>query len=585
MKIVNPSTEIIEDQLSQLSLYQRIAYVAGVCYQREPRKTEDEAQAFCRRMVDIGHHSTLEMAAVHLVVRNTMFPNSKFITVTPQDDWGRYVVSGSIRAILEANGEYGSRIWNFLAWKLPVLFSESDHPCGNVRFAEPNEIPWQHKHVAVRFIVNRAVSHELVRHRVSSYLQECLSGDTVVKAYSGKRQWTMEELYRLFTTKNCGIARKKIRIRTMSREGEIVPSKIINVVKSGKKEVFILKTKNGKSIKASENHIFFAEDGQRRVKELSVGNRLFVNGVTLSKEWLREEYLVKNRERVDIASEVGMSDSWLGKQLAKWGLQKDKSSYPNRKPGYGKPGMHSTEGKQSISKAKKGEKNPAWVGDDITDRGARSRLHRNDTACGRTCECGNRAVEIHHMDRNPKNNNQENLEYLCVPCHKARHSDTVRITWLDEIVSIEPCGHEMTYDLEVDHPDHNFSANGFIVHNSQRYCRYEDEVVFIRPEWWDDDQYWNGRTIEHVWRDRMASAEQGYKVLMANGLKPQQARAVLPNSTKTELIAYASLPQWKHMFNLRCSPAADPEMSRVMIPLREQFQQQYPEAFAVESDL
>ena len=71
-----------------------------------------------------------------------------------------------------------------------------------------------------------------------------------------------------------------------------------------------------------------------------------------------------------------------------------------------------------------------------------------------------------------------------------------------------------------------------------------------------------------------------YGDLLQQGFSPQQARAVLPNSTKTELIAYASLPQWKHMFNLRCSPAADPEMRKVMIPLREEFKKQYPEMWS-----
>ena len=51
MKIIEPSATIIEDELSQLSIYQRIAYCAGVCYQREPNKTEEEAQEFCRKMV------------------------------------------------------------------------------------------------------------------------------------------------------------------------------------------------------------------------------------------------------------------------------------------------------------------------------------------------------------------------------------------------------------------------------------------------------------------------------------------------------------------------------------------------------
>lgn len=293
MKIINPSAEIVENQLSQLSIYQRIAYCAGVCYQREPRKTEEEAQAFCRRMVEIGHHSTLEMAVVHLVMHDYCadgYEKNKYLLTSINRDSSEMTVTGSIRSFLEADGEYGSHVWNLLADQYPVFFTESDLPGNRVRFAEPNKIPWQHKHVAVRFIVNRAVSHELVRHRPCSFLQE-----------------------------------------------------------------------------------------------------------------------------------------------------------------------------------------------------------------------------------------------------------------------------------------------------SQRYCRYSDEVVFIRPEWWQKGE--GEDHLEGDWTHHMSSCENRYREFLKSGLKPQQARAVLPNSTKTELICYASLPQWRHMFNLRCSPAADPEMLRVMIQLREQFEQQYPEAFAVESDL
>lgn len=295
MKIVNPSTEIIEDQLSQLSIYQRIAYVAGVCYQREPRKTEDEAQAFCRRMVEIGHHSTLEMSVLHLWVDceslEDQIGSEKYLMISRLPGFGNgAIVSGSIRAFLEADVTgIMVQIHQELSKMYPVFFA---HPFPRlfsfIRAAEPHEIPWQHKHVAVRFIVNRAVSHELVRHRPMSFLQE-----------------------------------------------------------------------------------------------------------------------------------------------------------------------------------------------------------------------------------------------------------------------------------------------------SQRYCRYEDEVVFIRPEWYtlDDKKL---EIASRNWEEHAVDSEHKYRRMLKCGLKPQQARAVLPNSTKTELITYASLPQWRHMFNLRCSPAADPEMTRVMRPLRDEFKQQYPEMWGDE---
>ena len=113
---------------------------------------------------------------------------------------------------------------------------------------------------------------------------------------------------------------------------------------------------------------------------------------------------------------------------------------------------------------------------------------------------------------------------------------------------------------------------------SQRYCRYDDEVTFIRPEWVSAEHF--GKQPEFAgweWEWAMETAELIYQQMLKGGLAPQQARAVLPESTKTELIMQAALPQWRHVLDLRCSAGADPEMRRVMVPLREQFQEQYPE--------
>ena len=58
---------------------------------------------------------------------------------------------------------------------------------------------------------------------------------------------------------------------------------------------------------------------------------------------------------------------------------------------------------------------------------------------------------------------------------------------------------------------------------------------------------------------------------------PQAARTVLPNSCKTELIVYANLQEWKHIFKLRTSKAAEPTMREVMIPLHSELRHRFPE--------
>lgn len=98
---------------------------------------------------------------------------------------------------------------------------------------------------------------------------------------------------------------------------------------------------------------------------------------------------------------------------------------------------------------------------------------------------------------------------------------------------------------------------------STRYCNYSKgkfgkELVFIRPCFWTDDslQY-------HLWRSAMSTAEGVYMYLLENGAKPEEARSVLPNSLKTEVVMTANLREWRHFFRLRCAPAAHPQMREI----------------------
>lgn len=69
----------------------------------------------------------------------------------------------------------------------------------------------------------------------------------------------------------------------------------------------------------------------------------------------------------------------------------------------------------------------------------------------------------------------------------------------------------------------------------------------------------------------MLYAEKAYFSSISNGMKPQQARAVLPNSLKTELVMTGFVSDWKHFFELRCSSSAHPQARELAIPLQEEF--------------
>ncbi|WP_457572851.1 FAD-dependent thymidylate synthase [Desulfolithobacter sp.] len=117
---------------------------------------------------------------------------------------------------------------------------------------------------------------------------------------------------------------------------------------------------------------------------------------------------------------------------------------------------------------------------------------------------------------------------------------------------------------------------------SQRYCRYGDakfgnEVTFIAPMFYEV-----GSPEYGLWEKAMLETEQLYLKLLETST-PQAARTVLPNSCKTELIVYANLQEWRHIFKLRTSKAAEPSMREVMIPLAEDFQLRFPTVFAPRS--
>ena len=114
---------------------------------------------------------------------------------------------------------------------------------------------------------------------------------------------------------------------------------------------------------------------------------------------------------------------------------------------------------------------------------------------------------------------------------------------------------------------------------STRYCNYSKgkfgkELTFIRPCFWSDDslQY-------HLWRSAMSTAEGVYMYLLENGAKPEEARSVLPNSLKTEVVMTANLREWRHLFRLRCAPAAHPQMREVANQLLAQAYAALPAIF------
>lgn len=114
---------------------------------------------------------------------------------------------------------------------------------------------------------------------------------------------------------------------------------------------------------------------------------------------------------------------------------------------------------------------------------------------------------------------------------------------------------------------------------STRYCNYSkdkfgNEITIIRPNFFD------GVSKEYACFVRSCKqAEINYFDLLNEGARPEQARSVLPNSLKTELVMTTNIREWRHFFKLRCSKAAHPQMRQVAIMLFEQMKSKYPVFF------
>lgn len=116
---------------------------------------------------------------------------------------------------------------------------------------------------------------------------------------------------------------------------------------------------------------------------------------------------------------------------------------------------------------------------------------------------------------------------------------------------------------------------------STRYCNYSQdkfgkEITVIEPFFFSNDK----NNIKYLtWYYACESAERSYFTLLENGASAQEARSVLPNSLKTEIVVTMNLREWRHFFRLRCANAAHPQMREIAIPLFEEMKELLPELF------
>ena len=151
----------------------------------------------------------------------------------------------------------------------------------------------------------------------------------------------------------------------------------------------------------------------------------------------------------------------------------------------------------------------------------------------------------------------DDLKYVCEPTEY--HAKRITAKFI--------CDRGVSHEI-VRHRTMSFAQE------STRYCNYSkskfgQELTFIEPAWeFPSSDIIN---IKERFEAILGEAEANYMELITLGFKPQEARAVLPNALKTEIVVTAFIDDWKHFFELRCDSAAHPDIRKLALDLQKQF--------------
>lgn len=437
--------------------------------------------------------------------------------------------------------------------------------------------------------ISRACSHQLVRHRTGAAY--CVADDTIVKQRGHEKSKTIKRLYSLL--EQSGKYSPYIRC-VDEKNKELIYDAVGKVIYSGVKPLYEITTEFGYQIKATLQHRFLTNSGWKQLSELSIGDIVYVNGTPAyqDKEWLNLQYNILNKSQEEIGNECGVSKHTVRKWVRLFNLQKEMGSWsigkepPNKgktKPNY--PPMEETSKKMmgsTNSPGLHGVDNPSWKGDNITASGGYSRTLRKYQKIGVCSNCGTSCkTHIHHIDKNPRNTEKSNIIELCPTCHKAYHYQEVKQVIIpNKVTNIRYVGKGETYDISMAGKYHNFIANGFVVHNSQQSQRYVeikesykdlvevDVVNDIEKKMEICKKYFvvSEETCEHLF-DTLIEYR---RLIEQEGKKPEDAREVLPNATKTNITVTFNLRELIHVCNLRLCTRAQKEIQDLFRNIRRE---------------
>ena len=445
--------------------------------------------------------------------------------------------------------------------------------------------PFEMANMCVEINTTRAISPQILRHRSFSYQEYCLSGDSRITISSENgivQRIPIKDLFEKWEKP----AFKARYARAYDTELQrFITAPIKSVYSSGKKPVYRFEVSapaSKKTISCTREHRVLTKEKGFVPFGIAYDEQLTIalNGnITDPLPYQNPEVLQANAwmGSTQFAHEHGIAEVTARKWFRKYGIT---------------PCRPNNTAKSSIDI-------------DFSARLASfMKWARNNVRAKQCQECGHdgsiNRLEMSHIkahDGNPALAFDEtNLQTLCSACHRKHdikeqgkvYGWTLGMTakW-GKISSQTYIGIEETYDIEMDHPTHNFVADGIVVHNSQRYSESSKLGSSVMPHLRRQDIKNRQNSIDDLDAEQVGKyyrrisqlfedAEHLYKEMTSDGVAKECARSILPLSTPTRLYMNGSLRSWITYIALREKNGTQLEHMQIAKEAKEIFCAQFP---------
>ena len=445
--------------------------------------------------------------------------------------------------------------------------------------------PFEMANMCVEIHTTRAISAQIIRHRSFSYQEFCLAGNSRITISNGAgivQRIPIKELYSKWYKDSF----KSRYARSYDSElNRFIEAPILSVYQSGEKDVYRFEVKGPSSIKTIdctlEHRVLTKEKGFVTFAEAHEQNlSVALNGQDAKPLPYQDPKVLQENAWMGstlFAKEFGIKDVTARKWFRKYGIT---PARPNNAP--------CTNINPSFSAKKTSFMN--WA--------------RKNILAEFCCECGHdgstNRLELSHIIAHDGDEalcfDLNNLQTLCSSCHRKHDIElqgkqygwTLNKTakW-GKISSCKYLGIEMTYDIEMDHPTHNFVADGIVVHNSQRYAdinllgstyvpHLRRQDTKNRQNSVDDlDAEMTGQYYRRI-SSLFEEAEHLYKEMVSSGVAKECARNILPLASPTRIYMNGSLRSWITYIALREKHGTQMEHMQIAKDIKKIFCGQFP---------